>query len=69
MPSTRSYHQLCPKSVDKIGYNKVSNDNDLAGTFTFNKAVNPKQVLKQFLPMNMLHVFMTVTDGSDGCRM
>ena len=47
----------------------MSNDNDLAGTFTFNKAVNPKQVLTKFLPMNMLHVFMTVTDGSDGCRM
>ena len=39
---TCSYHQLCPASVDKIGYKRVSDDNDLAGTFTFNKEVNPK---------------------------
>ena len=37
----RSYHQLCPVSVDEIGYKLVRNDNIfLAGTFT--KAVNPK---------------------------
>ena len=37
----RSYHQLCPVSVDEIGYRQVSDDNIfLAGTFT--KAANPK---------------------------
>ena len=39
---TRSYHQSCPVSVDGIGYKQVSDDNDLAGTFTFSKAANPK---------------------------
>ena len=41
-PGTHSYHQLCPVPVDEIGHKQVSNDNDLAGSFTFSKAVNPK---------------------------
>ena len=39
--STCSYHQFCPVSVDEIGYKWVSDDNDLASTFTFSKAANP----------------------------
>ena len=42
VPGTHSYHHLCPVTVDKIGYEHVKDDNDLADTFTFNKAVNPK---------------------------
>ena len=33
VPGTGSYHQFCPVSVDEIGYKRVSEDNDLAGTF------------------------------------
>ena len=42
VPGTRSYHQLCPVSVDEIGYKRVSDDDDLAATFTFSNTVNPK---------------------------
>ena len=42
IPGTRSYHQCCPVSADEIGYKGVRDDNDLAGTFTFSKAANPK---------------------------
>ena len=42
IPGTRSYHQCCPVSADEIGYKGVRGDNDLAGTFTFSKAANPK---------------------------
>ena len=42
VPGTRSYHQFCPVSVDEIGYKRVNDYNDLAGTFTFSKAANPK---------------------------
>ena len=52
-----------------MGYKRVSNDNDLADTFTFSEAANPKQFLTKFMPRNMLHVTMTVTDGPDLCRM
>ena len=38
VPGTCSYLQSCPVSVDEIGYKWVSDDNDLAGTFTFSKA-------------------------------
>ena len=37
VPGTRSYHQLCPVTVDEIGYKRVSDGNVLAGTFTFSK--------------------------------
>ena len=40
--NTHSYHQFCPVSVDEIGYKRVRDDKDLAGTFTFSKTVNPK---------------------------
>ena len=42
VPGTQSYHQCYPVSADEIGYKGVRNDNDLAGTFTFSKAANPK---------------------------
>ena len=32
VPGTSSYHQLCWVSVDEIGYKRVSDDNDMAGT-------------------------------------
>ena len=44
LPGTHSHLQLCPVSVDKIGYKRVGNDNNLADTFTFNKAVIPKVI-------------------------
>ena len=64
-----SYHQCCPVSADEICYKRVMDDKDLADTFTFSKAANSKEVLTKFLPMNMLHVIMTVIGGSDWCRM
>ena len=42
VPGSCSCHQLCPVSVDETGYKQVSDDNDMAGTFTFSKAANPK---------------------------
>ena len=69
VPGTRSYHQLCPVSVDQIGYKQISDDKDLAGTFTLSMAVNPKVSFVKFLPINMLHVIMTVTCGWEWCRM
>ena len=42
VPGTYSYHQFCPVSVDEIGYKWVSDDNDLAVTFTLSKTTNPK---------------------------
>ena len=69
IPGTHSYHQFCPASVNETDYKRMSDENDLAGIFTFSKAPNPKKVLKQFLPMSMLHVIMAVTGGWDWCRM
>ena len=63
VPGTRSYHQLCPVSVDQIGYKQISDDKDLAGTFTLSMAVNPKVSFVKFLSINILHVIMTVTCG------
>ena len=42
VPGTFCYIQLCTVSVDEISYKRASDDNDLAVTFTFNKAANPK---------------------------
>ena len=35
VPGTHSYLQFYPVSVDEIGYKRVRDDKDLAGTFTF----------------------------------
>ena len=67
VPGTCSYHQFCPVSVDEIGYKRVRDDKDLAGTFTLSKAVNPKVILTK-ISANMLHVIMLVAGGPDWCR-
>ena len=61
-PGTHSCHQSCPVSVDEIDYKWVTDDNDLAGNFTFNKAANLKVSFDKISP-NMLHVIMTVIGG------
>ena len=42
VPGTCSYHQCCPVSADEICYKRVMDDKDLACSFTFSKAANPK---------------------------